>query len=462
MQWRIVTLGLVAWTVLAGMPPAAASRSIAEPQQHELLGRLESIPGLSVLEERSTEPGFRVLELVFEQPSDHRHPENGGFRQRLTLLHRGFDRPTVAHTSGYNLPAEVRRSEPAQLLDANQLSIEHRFFTPSRPEPADWGDLNIWQSATDEHRIIQAFRQIYSGDWITTGASKGGMTAVYHRRFYPDDVAGTVAYVAPNDVDNDRDHYDRFLAEVGTDPACRSALIAVQREALLRRDEMLALFGSRADANGWTFDRTLGDIDRALEAVVFDAPFAFWQYRGQQECGQIPKPTADTAEIYSFLDETVEFGFYTDQGLEPYVPYYYQSGTQLGWPDVSEEPLADLLHHRDLSNPRGLVPSEIPMRFRPGMMREIDEWVRGAGSQLMFVNGERDPWSAEPFRLGPGTSDSYSYLVPGGNHGAEIGGLPTEQRRAATATLRRWAGVEKAPEVQHTELDERPIPRRPL
>ncbi|GAA0523414.1 tripeptidyl aminopeptidase [Saccharopolyspora subtropica] len=455
MRWRgliafLATLGVLFIGVEAGAAPADDIRQ-----------RLEAVPGLTIVAERPAESGFRLFDLTFTQPADHRHPDVGTFQQRLTLLHRGLDRPTVLHTSGYELPGTMNRTEPTRLVDGNQVDLEHRFFTPSRPEPADWSDLDIWQSATDQHRVVQALRAVYQQEWITTGASKGGMTAVYHRYFYPDDVDGTVAYVAPNDVDNDQDRYDEFLARVGTDPACRAALTAVQREALLRREEMLATFRASADAEGLTFDRIIGDIDRGLELVVLDAPFAFWQYRGQQDCAKVPATTASTDEIYRFFDETVQFSFYTDQGIEPYVPYYYQSGTQLGWPHVNDEPLADLLHHRELSQPRNLVPREIPMRFEQGVMRQVDAWVREQGAELMFVYGERDPWSAEPFELGPGTRDSYRYLVPGANHGAQIAGLPPEQRAEAESAVRRWADV--VPGAHRvTPLDAQLLTRRPI
>ncbi|MBB5156576.1 S28 family serine protease [Saccharopolyspora phatthalungensis] len=455
MNWRgLVTIAVTCGMLLVGAPGGAAPPA-------DIRDRLEAAPGLTVIGERPTEPGFRLFDLTFTQPSDHHHPEAGNFQQRLTLLHRDIERPTVLYTTGYELPGKVTRTEPTQLVDGNQVNLEHRFFTPSRPVPADWSDLDMWQAATDQHRVISALRGIYRQEWLTTGASKGGMTAVYHRRFYPGDVAGTVAYVAPNDVDNDRDRYDEFLAGVGTDPACRDALSAVQREALTRRGEMLAKFQAHAEANRLTFGRIIGDIDRGLEMVVLDAPFAFWQYRGQQDCAKIPATTASTDEIYAFFDETVKFSFYTDQGIEPYMPYYYQAGTQLGWPDVSERPLAGLLHHRGLSEPRNLVPRDIPMQFKPGAIRQVDAWVRHEGAKLMFVNGERDPWSAEPFELGPGSTDSYSYLVPGGNHGAKIAGLPDRQRTEAEAAVRRWADV-APPSRLRTSLDADPLTHRPI
>jgi hypothetical protein len=60
----------------------------------------------------------------------------------------------------------------------------------------------------------------------------------------------------------------------------------------------------------------------------------------------------------------------------------------------------------------------------------------------MFVNGDNDPVSAEPYRLGPGTRDSAVYTAPGVKHvflGEVIAQLPARQRDIATADLRRWA-----------------------
>ncbi len=450
----------------ATTPAVVLSQVPAEGRADDLVRRLESVPGLSVVDERPTKDGFRFFELTFEQPSDHRDPASPRFRQRVTLLHRGFDRPTVAHTTGYGVPDGPFRSEPARLLDANQISIEHRFFAPSRPRPADWSDLTIWQAATDEHRIIRALDEIYSEKWISTGASKGGMTAIYHRRFYPDDVDGTVAYVAPSDVDNRRDSYAAFLDRVGTEQ-CRRALTVVQREALQRRGQMLARLSALAEREGLTFDRVVGGIDRALEMTVLDTPFAFWQYRGVADCDEIPAATASTGEIFAFVDETVRFSFYTDQGLTRYVPYYYQAGTQLGSPRYFPDELAGLFRYDDLLTPRNLVPRRIPMRFQPQVMRHVSNWVRHHGERLMFVYGENDPWSAEPFRLGAGTEDSYVYTAPGGNHGSEIAGLPAPQRRTAIATLRRWGDVSvddlSAGKIAFLPgLDDRRVPRRPL
>src|SRR3954468_5999079 len=134
-----------------------------------------------------------LLRPELTQPVDHRHPSKGTFQQRITVLHKDVSRPTVFYTGGYNVSTTPSRREPTQIVDGNQVSLEYRYFTPSRPAPADWSKLDIWQAASDQHRIFKALKKIYSRNWISTGGSKGGMTATYYERFYPRDMDGVVA-----------------------------------------------------------------------------------------------------------------------------------------------------------------------------------------------------------------------------------------------------------------------------
>ncbi|WP_233515273.1 S28 family serine protease [Marinitenerispora sediminis] len=441
MSWRAAALSLLtaAALTLSGLPAAAQTES---PDIRE---RLEAIPGLTVVEERATEPGFRYFVLSYRQPADHTRPWRGAFEQRLTLLHRGFDRPTVLQTSGYNVRTTPARSEPTRLVDGNQVSTEQRFFTPSRPEPADWDLLTIRQAAADHHRIIRALDDIYRGAWLSTGGSKGGMTSVYHRRFYPGDLDGTIAYVAPHDVVDDEDSaYLEFFETVGDDPSCQATLADLQRESLERRAELVAYYEQRAREEGWTFDTTIGSADAAFEMLVLDTAWAFWQYQPVDRCADVPATDADTADIAAFLDEVSGFDFYTDQGTEPYIPYYYQASTQLGTPSVPTDHLDGLLRYPDLYQASSYIPDDIELfPFDRRAMPDIDRWVRTRGTELLFVNGEYDPWGAEPFDTGRGAQrrDTLSFVAPRANHGANIAQLTEADRAAATDAVRRWAGV---------------------
>nr|MDQ3579424.1 aminopeptidase [Actinomycetota bacterium] len=272
---RVLTAGLVAAATMGlavGAAPAQATPVAAGQTTGDIADRLKTIPGMKILSESTTPPaGYRFLILTYTQPVDHKQPRGATFEQRFQLLHKDTARPMILHTTGYNMPARAFRSEPTRLVDGNQISVEQRFFSPSRPSPADWDDLTIWQAATDHHRLVEALTPVYAAKWISTGASKGGMTSVYHRRFYPGDVDGVVAYVAPNDRVNPADHaYDRFFTTVGTDAACRTRLEDVQKEALTRRTAMVAKYQTAADAAGWTFTGILGSIDKAYEQTVLD------------------------------------------------------------------------------------------------------------------------------------------------------------------------------------------------
>ncbi|MGC4999332.1 MULTISPECIES: S28 family serine protease [unclassified Streptomyces] len=452
---------LLALTVLIGTLGTAGTAGAATtaPQAPtDIKDRLLAIPGISLVEEKPY-TGYRYFVLNFTQPVDHRHPARGTFQQRITVLHKDVSRPTVFYTSGYNVSTTPSRREPTQIVDGNQVSLEYRFFTPSRPAPADWSKLDIWQAASDQHRVYEALKPLYSANWLATGGSKGGMTATYYERFYPRDMDGVVAYVAPNDVVNDEDSaYDRFFERVGT-KECRDKLNAVQREALVRREPLERRYAQYAADNGYTFT-TIGSLDKAYEAVVLDYVWGFWQYSGLADCDSIPSGAATATDdaIWDSVDTISGFSAYADQGLEQYTPYYYQAGTQLGAPTIGFPHIERKLIRYGYQPPRNFVPRSIPMRFQKGAMRDVDTWVRHHARQMLFVYGQNDPWGSERFRPGAGARDSHVYTAPGMNHGANVAGLVADERAFATARILKWAGV-ASPAVQADPSAAKPLAR---
>ncbi|MFI8320896.1 aminopeptidase [Streptomyces sp. NPDC085529] len=441
-----VLIGTVGSTGVATATAADTESAgiVADAQSQDIKDRLLAIPGMSLIEEKPY-AGYRYFVLNFEQPIDHKRPWAGTFQQRISVLHKGTDRPTVFRTSGYGLSTTPSRAEPTRIVDGNQVSMEYRFFTPSRPAPADWSKLDIWQAASDQHRIFTALKKVYGENWLSTGGSKGGMTATYYERFYPRDMDGVVAYVAPNDVVNKEDSaYDRFFARVGT-KECRDRLNSMQREALLRRAPLQEKFKAWAETEGATFN-TVGSLDKAWEATVLDFVWGFWQYYGEDVCDTIPDAkTASDDTVYETIDAYAGWSAYSDQGLEYYTPYYYQAATELGSPTI-RQPHLDGLNRYGYQPASNFVPREIPMKFKPWVMRDVDDWVRKNANRMLFVYGENDPWGAEPFRVDKGARDSYVYYAPGGNHGANVAGLVDAEREKATARILAWAGVD-APAV---------------
>jgi hypothetical protein len=456
---------------------AEASEEVAaqvSPSEIDVVAQLELVPGLRILEEQAPPSAdYRFFVLSYTQLVDHLDPGSGTFEQIVTLLHRSTSAPTVAYTTGYDLPTYPILDEPTELVAGNQVSIEERFFASSTPDPADYSDLNIFQAASDHHAIIQALRPIYAGKWLSSGASKGGMATVYHRRFFDEDIDGSVVYVAPNDVVDDEDVYDEFLANVGT-RECRDALIAVTRAALERRDEVVPVFEVLAAEIGYTFEY-VGGPDAAYESAAGSVYWSFWQYWLEEDCASIPPPDAPLGELLSFVSTITGLLGANDLSALAYYAYNYQAATQLGSPDTSGwlTAIEDLLLYTydaaeestseggtgeakgaELDDEAGAEDGEALIELDTSAMADIDRWVKTEGHDLIFIYGENDPWTAEPFELGPGTRDSAWYMVAGGNHSASIGDLPDAERLEATNRVRRWAGLPSLSSLPDIEADD--------
>src|SRR6266542_2902376 len=206
---------------------ASAAFAADPPPPVDILARLQAVPGLTVAEEPSPRPDYRFFVMTIDQPADHSRPGSAHFQQRVALLHHDSAAPMVLYAGGYDEPPYFARTELTRLVGANQIVIEHRFFGTSVPSATDWSTLNIRQSAADFHRIVEALKPIYGARWLSTGGSKGGETVVYHRRFYPDDVYATLAYVAPIPARYDL-RFVYFMDHVG-DAGCRDQLHRLQQ-----------------------------------------------------------------------------------------------------------------------------------------------------------------------------------------------------------------------------------------
>ncbi|UCM91069.1 S28 family serine protease [Streptomyces marincola] len=427
---------------IAGASAFVGGPALADtgPDAADIRDRVLAVPGISLIEEKPAENGDRFFLLEFTQPVDHRDPGGETFQQRVSLLHTDEERPTVFWTGGYWINTQPAYSEPTRLLDGNEVGMEHRFFMESVPSEDDWSTLDIWQAASDQHRVHEALDDIYAEEWIASGRSKGGMMATYYRYYYPQDTAGAVAYVAPSNTNRDDTRaYDDFLNTVGT-PECRAALEDLEREALLRRDEMVGLHTAWAEENGATFE-TVGSADASFESGPAMLRWAFWQTATTADCADIPETTASTQEIYDYLAATTGFG--SDQELSASAPYYYQAATQLGNPVYSIDHIDDLVRYPEQLYSAAFVPDHIELpEFDNREIISIDRWVRAKGSHLLFVNGENDPWGAKPFTVGPGDRDAYVLTAPDANHvQTSIGALAPDDRELATGELREWAGL---------------------
>lgn len=380
---------------------------------------------------------YEYYVVHFEQPVDHKNPGGPKFLQQVSLLHRTEEAPLVVWTSGYWDYYRDYDVELTQVLNGNQISIEHRYFAESRPEPADWSMLTIEQMAADEHAIINAFRRIYDGAFITSGASKGGMTAIYHRRFYPDDVEGTVPYVAPISFAAPDPRYNAFFDTVGP-ASCRQAVRDVAIEMLAnRRAALVAKAQEQAASKGITYTRI--QIGPAVEGSIVSLEWSFWQYYGLTWCDDVPPTTSSDDELWRFLDRISPPKDSGDARIGEFDAYYYQAYFQLGYPDTNVPYLDPYVMYTE-ADYLGALPTDMPAYDGGAAMQDIDTWVKTKGNRLLFIYGEWDPWTAGKFELGSAT-ESAEFVAAQATHGANLTSLAPADREAAFALLADWTGV---------------------
>jgi hypothetical protein len=281
------------------------------------------------------------------------------------------------------------------------------------------------------------------------------MTSLFYRRFWPEDVDATVAYVAPILKEGGDMRFAEFLAQVSTE-ACRTDMLAFQRAALTKKEEILALIAGDSAMRQWSFD-VLG-AERAFEFAVLDLPFAVWQYYDASVCDLIPESDASAGDLYGFVDSIGMIDMGADWSVTTYAPFNYQQGTELGWYGYNHD-LDDLMKFEGEDNPTVLAaPLGVDMTYDPDVMADVLDWVSKSGERLMFVYGENDPWTAGRVELGDAT-DSYSYTQPQGNHYSGILGLEATDQQKAFDALERWFHVKVTlPPVQKSRGHAAPQP----
>ncbi len=384
--------------------------------------------------------GAKVFEIQIEQPTNHFGREGEKFYQKLILHHKNEAEPMVLQTSGYSIFG-ISQAAITRLFGANQIQVEHRFFSTSTPDSKDWKYLNIQQSAADFHRIVTVFKKIYKAKWLNTGASKGGMTSIYHRRFYPDDIDVTIADVAPLSFSTRDQRYNIFIESVGSDQysQCREDLKSLQKDLLIHRDELVPHLGG--------VYKKLGGPDAAYEHAVMELSFAFWQYGNPKDtlygCSKIPV-NGSIIEKFSYMTAVNDATSYADDGLEKFVSYYFQAATQLGSPDTFTAHLEKYRKYDyDIDQ---YTPENVSYNYSNAAMLDVEEWVRNEADKVIFVYGEFDPWTAGEFPVSEAGKQVHKFVVAGGNHGAKFNLLNNTDKSQVVALVSKW--LEKAPAAE--------------
>ncbi len=393
---------------------------------------LKSIPIVDSFRPINNDALFQsTYEVWFKIPLDHSNPNSPTFPLRGYYSHRSFTRPIVVVIDGYTMytsnPNEVTR-----IIEANQLTIEHRFFYKSRPKDSiPWSYLNIRQAAADAHLIISSFKPHYPNKWISTGISKSGQATIFHRRFYPNDVDVSIPYVAPLNFSSEDKRVYEFLNNVGT-PECRKKIRDYQLALFRNKKALLPKLDSLAKVNQWTFKM---GIDRAYDLSVLEYEFSFWQWG--YSCAEIPESNVLANRLFEHWNKVNPFPFFDENEIERIRPFFVQAMTEIGMYGYNIEPFKQYLPDKRNITFEFTLPEGLQARFDSSSMLDIYQWVRDSGNYMLYIYGENDAWSATAVNPGNKTN-AVKMVCPGGSHLCRIQNFPKPLRDSIAKVLENW------------------------
>ena len=373
--------------------------------------------------------------LYFTQALDYQGGSQKTFRQRVFIAHRNFEAPVIFVTEGYDANRTEKKdyqTELAALFSANEVTVEHRYFSKSVPDSLEWEFLTVENAAMDHHRIMQMVRDLYSGKVVCTGISKGGQTANYYSYLFPNDADIYVPYVAPLNFSSEDRRVYSFLEQVG-DSKCRERILAFQRHLLENKSELLPAFITLAREKKLHY--SMG-YEKAFELLVFEYSFAFWQW-GYFKCKDIPLKSKKPAKLLSHLDRVAGFDWISQEGINRLQPFFYQAMRETGMYGYNIAEFKDLCSFSSNPTFEFSLPKGVSVNFEEELMQRVDFYIRHKAKNSIFIYGEYDPWSATAVELA-GHTNSFKIVKPGGSHRTRISNLPEVQKQMVLDSLKTW------------------------
>ncbi|MBP5682545.1 MAG: aminopeptidase [Bacteroidales bacterium] len=415
----------------------------AMAQDSDFFKKLATLPGVSDITALNSRNFKEKYQLFITQPIDHKNPAAGTFKQRVIVGLKGTDRPTVMVTEGYSADYAVRPSyneELSELMNANVVFCEHRYFKESTPEPCDWNYMTVGNENDDLHNIRQTLGKVFTKKWVSTGVSKGGSTCTYYRAAYPDDVDASVAYVAPISRALEDGRHEKFLnKKVGTKED-REKMKAVQLEYMRRKPNIVKMLDTFCVNRNYHFNLP---IDQIYDYEVLELEFSLWQWG--RPLSQMPKNYDNDVKWFQYLVTEVGPDYFTCPSS--YLPFYYQAMRELGYYGYDTRRLGK--NNRSIPTAENylkavMVPEDMrDVKFDNTAYKTTCKFLKKNDPTHLFIYGEYDPWTSSGVAHWLNCSKKSNmkvYVQKGGSHLARIRTLSDSQRAEVVGKLKNWVG----------------------
>ena len=408
----------------------------------DLLAKVENVASFEAFTPYWDQVGYtECYKVFFNQPIDHENPSAGTMKQKALMFIKGFDRPTVLYTRGYSVPDyfkdRICNLDISANMDANLIVVEHRYFGDSKNlSDTKWDYLTIEQAAADHHAIFEPLKKILPKEWISTGTSKDGMTSLFYRYFYPDDMTVTTAFCSPfmtslyykpvgtyldseSGSDAERDNMHKICFKLYEDWGHGGLYNTYIQMCKDYNEQLKALHPEQTEP--WFQD----DMDTYLYALqeFFFGQFSY--HTADERALNIPSADADTEVIldYIYFRDILtqnDLWKYDSPMMKPVdeedfywkdrddYPYYIQTAKQLGQYTHDFSRYHGLIDVGQNPNPSALFDQDCWLYDTYDNSRIVDmreNFIPNTDCPILFYYAKSDPWTgARPDKINKNTS----------------------------------------------------------
>lgn len=341
--------------------------------------------------------------MSFRQDLNHDQPGGETFEQRVCILFRGFDRPTILVTEGYYWDEFKDAGDLGVNLDANMVHVEHRNYGEScNKDKGQWQYQTIAQASADLHAVYQALKPVFKGKWMSAGTSKSGETSIAYAYCYPLDMDMAAAFCSPFVIGQNDERFGYYVFNEAGAAEEREWMKTGIRKALTDGEE--GLYKSVCEQI-----KTEGQRVPVYTEYVFNLFDTFFQVfqsipqnDGRQE--KLEEMATNVEVLVAEVSNTIG-----DNRDETIYPYFVESAKEMGWQDNGYDYFADLLEgtsfNRDDVLSSILKPEDrwvVPTYDSSTYTGIVNNFLMTCTMPLLLFYVHDDPWSAGmPVQTGP-------------------------------------------------------------
>ena len=438
---RIRTFLLIAVLILFSLPNLKAQNLL--PKLQELFGAKNVV--------RVDSSAFKeYYEINIPMLIDHADGKKGIFSNRILLGFNNLSAPVVMESAAYGFTSKYKdllyKTELTELLNSNQILVEHRYFGKSIPDSTTFKYLTYKQVSEDFHHIRQKLNGIFPNKWVATGVSKGGDAVFGYKFYYPDDVEATVAYGISLTMEKEDRRFEKFLAEKRkTEDAKR--VYEDQIYLLKNKKRLLPAFIDFLQSMEKFLGADYGkyDAETIYDYGVLELEFVYWQWYGNYEkfktgtelnykallgYGYKPKILSD-----SFQDKLIYlFDAVSDKKMNA---HFYQAFSQGGYYGYNEKPFIKYLKQKDY--PLDVFAGQKTV-FNNSFRLAQKKFAETGMERVMLVLADTDPWSIIcpiPFPQG---KDNVKLVLKNSNHSVLLKDFDEKTLTHTIQKLKSWIG----------------------